>query len=67
MSNHNDPSESGVDIHVIYEGENFSVYRIEEEDGEASYDIQIFDLITLHLGEDEWLEFVDVMHGLKGK
>jgi hypothetical protein len=52
-------------IQVLYEGENFAIYRIEDEDGSVGYDLHILDTLTVHLIEDEWNEFLDIMQNLE--
>jgi len=52
-----------VNFQSLYEGDLFSVHRI-EEDGEVQYSITIFDTVTIHLDAEEWNEFLEVMNSL---
>ncbi|NLE44384.1 MAG: hypothetical protein GX620_06650 [Chloroflexi bacterium] len=44
-------------VEVLAEGENFSIWRAEEPDGEVSYHLEL-GTATLHLFEEEWEELV---------
>jgi hypothetical protein len=57
-------SNEGISIKTVYEGETFSVYRIEEEGGDVGYDLNLFDNVTVHFLEEEWQAFLDVLQGL---
>jgi hypothetical protein len=59
--------DDNVNIQVLYEGDTFSVYRFEEEDGEVAIDVNLFDTITLHFVKEEWNEFLEVLHSLQAE
>jgi hypothetical protein len=54
-------SDDGLKIKTIHEGENFSIYRVEDSDGEIGYDLNLFDTVTVHFVEDEWNELLAVL------
>lgn len=56
--------DNGTSIQALYEGENFSIYRVEDLDGDVGFDVTLFDSITLHFLKEEWNEFLGVMHNL---
>ncbi|MFP4321995.1 MAG: hypothetical protein ACLFTK_06035 [Anaerolineales bacterium] len=58
-------NNDGLQIQAIYEGDTFSVYRIEEEGGEVGYDLNLFDSVTVHFLKEEWQAFLEVMHDLE--
>lgn len=60
-------NDDNLQIRSLFEGETYSVYRIEEEDGEVGYDLNLFGTITIHFLEEEWEEFLEVMHSLSPK
>ena len=45
--------DNGTQIQALYEGENFSIYRVEDLDGEVGFDVTLFDSITLHFLKEE--------------
>jgi len=54
-------NDDGVNVKTLHEGESFSIYRVEDEDGEIGYDLTLFDTVTLHFIEEEWKEFLEVL------
>jgi hypothetical protein len=54
-------SDDSIKVKTLHEGENFSIYRVEDEDGEVGYDLNLFDSVTLHFLEEEWKEFLGVL------
>jgi hypothetical protein len=58
--------EAPMNVHVLYEGDDVRVYRVEEGD-EVGYDLNLFDTITLHFLREEWEEFLQAMHSLSLK
>jgi len=59
--------EDGAYIQALYEGDDFSIYRIEDVDGEVGFDVTLFDSITLHFLKDEWNEFIEVIKNLSAE
>ena len=57
--------EDGTLVQALYEGDDFSVYRVEDVDGEVGFDVTLFDSITLHFLKEEWNEFLEAMHSLE--
>ncbi|HET89538.1 MAG TPA: hypothetical protein ENN99_02200 [Chloroflexi bacterium] len=47
-------------IDILSESENFSLWRAEEPDGEMTYHLE-FGPVTVHLFQEEWDEFLDLM------
>lgn len=56
--------DDGAYIQPLYEGDNFSIYRIEDVDGEVGFDLHLFDTMTVHFLEDEWNELLEVLRNL---
>ena len=54
-------SDENITVKTLHEGDTFSIYRIENEEGEIGYDLNLFDSVTLHFIEEEWNEFLDVL------
>lgn len=54
-----------IDIQPIYEGDVFSIYRIEEEGGEVGFDVNFYDSVTIHFLKEEWNSFLDVIHSIQ--
>lgn len=54
-------SNDNIKVKTLHEGETFSIYRVEDEDGEIGYDLNLFDSVTLHFLEEEWNEFLEVL------
>ena len=54
-------SDDNIKVKTLYEGDTFSIYRVEDEDGEIGYDLNLFDSVTLHFLEEEWNEFLEVL------
>ena len=54
-------SDDKIKVKTLHEGETFSIYRVEDEDGEIGYDLNLFDSVTLHFLEEEWNEFLEVL------
>lgn len=52
-------------IQTIFEGDDFSIYRVEDEDGEVGYDVTFYDTVTVHFIKEEWNAFVEVVQALK--
>jgi hypothetical protein len=44
-------------VEILAETEDFSVWRVEEPDGEVTYHLE-FGMVTVHLFEEEWNQFV---------
>lgn len=51
-------------IQALYEGDDFSIYRVEDLDGEVGFDVTLFDSVTLHFLKEEWNDFLEVLHNL---
>ncbi|MCJ7738256.1 MAG: hypothetical protein MUQ10_13250 [Anaerolineae bacterium] len=47
-------------IEVLAEGENFNIWRATEPDSETTYHLEL-GIATLHLFQEEWDEFLDVV------
>ena len=47
-------------IEVLAESENFNIWRVAETDGETTYHLEL-GIATLHLFQEEWNEFLDVV------
>jgi hypothetical protein len=50
---------------VLAETENFAIIELQDED-ETFYDLD-FGIVTVHLDEDEYQEFVDLIKQLKSR
>ncbi|MGD1995613.1 MAG: hypothetical protein PVH62_02460 [Anaerolineae bacterium] len=51
-------------IEVLAETEDFSVWRIEEPEGELTYHLE-FGSLTVHFFEEEWKQFLELMGQLE--
>ncbi len=51
-------------IEILAESENFSLWRAEEPDGEATYHLEL-GTVTVHLFREEWEEFSKLMEGVE--
>ena len=60
MSNNNDEPRTDT----IAETENFIAWKAEEPDGEVTYHVELNN-VTVHFFEEEWTEFLDLVHSLK--
>jgi hypothetical protein len=49
---------------VIMETDNYIAWSAEEPDGETTYHLELNN-ITLHFFREEWLEFLQLVHGIK--
>lgn len=47
-------------IEILAEGENFSLWRAEEPDGETTYHLEL-GTVTVHFFREEWEEFLKLM------
>jgi hypothetical protein len=56
--------EEDFQIEPLAESENFMVYTTTDEEGETVYHIEIYN-ITLHLNEEEWAEFAELIGSIK--
>ena len=54
-------SNDNIKVKTLHEGETFSIYRVEDEEGQIGYDLNVFDSVTLHFLEEEWNEFLEVL------
>ena len=54
--------EPGVE--VLAESENFSVWRADEPDGEATYHLEL-GTVTVHFFREEWDEFLELVGQLE--
>lgn len=54
----------GITLQSLYEGEDISIYRVTDEDGEVGFDVTLYDTVTLHFVKDEWNEFLEVLQSL---
>lgn len=45
------------DIEILAETENFSVWRVDEPDGETTYHLE-FGTVTVHFFQEEWDQFM---------
>ncbi len=52
-----------VRTETLAETENYSAWRAEEPDGEATYHLELGQA-TLHFFEEEWQEFLTLIHGV---
>lgn len=57
--NNNEPRTN-----TIAETENFIAWKAEEPDGEITYHVELNN-VTIHFFEEEWKEFLELVHGLK--
>lgn len=48
---------------TIAETENYLAWRAEEPDGETTYHLELNN-VTLHFFQEEWTEFLDLVHDL---
>lgn len=55
---------SDMKIQPVFEGENFSIYRVEDEEGDIGFDVNFFDNVTVHFLAEEWDEFLDVIQSI---
>jgi len=60
MSKKNNQNEDYT-MDIINETDNFAVWRSQEEDGKL-FHVELGS-ITLHLDDEEWLEFVELIQG----
>jgi hypothetical protein len=49
---------------TLAETDNYMIWKAEEPDGETTYHIELNN-VTLHFFEEEWNEFVELVHSLK--
>jgi len=49
---------------TIAETENFIAWKAEEPDGEVTYHVELNN-VTVHFFEEEWTEFLELVHSLK--
>jgi hypothetical protein len=49
---------------VIMETDNYIAWSAEEPDGETTYHLELNN-ITLHFFREEWLEFLQLVQGIK--
>jgi hypothetical protein len=49
---------------TLAETDNYMVWKAEEPDGETTYHIEL-NSVTLHFFEEEWGEFIELVHSLK--
>ena len=54
-------SQNDTTIQTLYEGEDFSIYRVEDGDGEVGFDVTLFDSVTVHFIKDEWNDFLTIL------
>jgi hypothetical protein len=59
VNNHNEPKTQ-----TLAETENFLAWKAEEPDGETTYHIEMNN-VTVHFFEEEWNEFLQLVHNLK--
>lgn len=52
-------------IQTLYESEDFSIYRVQDSEGEVGIDVTLYDTVTVHFVKDEWNDFLSLMHSLK--
>ena len=50
---------------TIAETESFLAWRAEEPDGETTYHLELNN-VTLHFFQEEWEEFLELVHSLRG-
>ena len=55
----------GTSIQALYEGDDMSIYRVEDADGDVGFDMTLFDSVTLHFLKEEWNDFLEVIHSLQ--
>lgn len=58
-NNGKDPSTE-----TLAETDNYMAWKADEPDGETTYHIELNNL-TLHFFEEEWQEFLELVHSLK--
>lgn len=47
-------------VETLAETKNFEIWRAEEPDGEMTYHVEM-GIVTLHLFQEEWHEFVELI------
>lgn len=52
-------------IEILSETENFSLWRAEEPDGEATYHVEL-GTATVHFFREEWEEFLKLIREVAG-
>ncbi|MBN1284715.1 MAG: hypothetical protein JXB47_04890 [Anaerolineae bacterium] len=52
-----------IETETLAETENYMAWRSHEPDGEVTYHLEL-GRVTLHFFEDEWQEFMALIHGL---
>jgi hypothetical protein len=50
-------------IETLAETENYQVWKVEEPDGETTYNVQI-NFVTLNFFQEEWDEFLELVRKL---
>jgi len=58
-NNHAEPQTE-----TIAETDNFLAWKADEPDGETTYHIELNN-VTVHFFEEEWTEFMQLVHNLK--
>lgn len=53
--------DDDMKVQMLFESDSMSIYRIEDEDGEVAFDINLFDTITIHLVKEEWNELAEAI------
>ena len=48
----------------LAETDNYLIWKADEPDGETTFHIELNN-VTLHFFEDEWVEFLGLVHSLK--
>jgi hypothetical protein len=48
----------------LAETDNYLIWKADEPDGETTFHIELNN-VTLHFFEDEWVEFLELVHSLK--
>lgn len=56
--------EDEVNVQLLFESDSMSIYRIQDEDGEVAFDLNLFDTVTLHFMKDEWNELVEAIQAI---
>jgi len=51
------------EVKVLAETEDFSVWRVEEPDGEATYHLELGN-VTVHFFQEEWEQFLALVSPL---
>lgn len=52
------------DIEILAETESYSIWRVEEPDGEMTYHLE-FGTVTVHFFKEEWDQFMALMQQLE--